>query len=108
MADHLTTPDRRRPGHQRRRADGQRVTDHHWTVPQIAQDLGLSPRSVVRKFLRPEDGSAPLLEHYDWQGTIRVPAEAYQRFKAKHFKASRTEAADAASTANAADAAIRR
>lgn len=85
MADDTPKPDRRRSGQGAKLPGGRRVSDRYWTVPEIAEDLGVSESTVRRKFLG-RDGGAPLLECFDFDGTIRVRDEDFQAFKARHFK----------------------
>jgi len=77
--------DRRRPERPRTRRGGHRATDAYWTVPEIAEDLRMSERSVWRKYLEPPAGER-LLGYLDLAGIIRVPDEEYRRFKAAHFR----------------------
>lgn len=93
MADDIPQPDRRKSGQPRLRVGGRRVSDLYMTIPEIAIELGLSERTIRRKFLRPEDGSPPLLTHYDYDGTIRVPVDEFEAFRARYFRPKPSDAA---------------
>lgn len=77
--------DRRDPTTQGTRRDGRRRTDRYWTVPEIAADLGMSERSIWRKFLEPPDGTR-YLPYYNFRGEIRIDAEHYADFKTRCFR----------------------
>ena len=62
-----------------------RATAAYWTVPEIAADLGISERSVWRKFLVDVDG-VRLLEYFDFGGFIRIRSADYLAFKARHYR----------------------
>jgi hypothetical protein len=82
--------DRRQPERQRKRRGGRRVTDQYWTVPEVAAELGMSERSVWRKYLEPLGGPR-LLEYYDLQGMIRIKTSDLEAFLRRHFKPRPTD-----------------
>jgi hypothetical protein len=80
MADNLTTPDRRQPGQQAKRRDGRRKSDRYMTVPEVAEVLGMQPRTIWEKYLRPKDGQQ-LLRYYDFHGEARVAIDDFEEFQ---------------------------